>query len=63
MESREYKMLESLNTAHEVGRQRCFEPGNPFYFKDAADSREPANEMVFIWSGWESASRGRPKLP
>jgi hypothetical protein len=44
MESRAYKMLENLNTIHELGRQRCFELGNPFYFQDAADSQEPGNE-------------------
>jgi hypothetical protein len=44
MESSAYKMLENLNTIHELGRQRCFELGNPFYFQDAADSQEPGNE-------------------
>ncbi len=37
-------MLENLNTIHELGRQRCFELGNPFYFQDAEDSQEPGNE-------------------
>jgi hypothetical protein len=37
-------MLENLNTIHELGRQRCFELGNPFYFQDAEDSKEPGNE-------------------
>ena len=37
-------MLESLNTIHELGRQRCFELGNPFYFQDAEDGKEPGNE-------------------
>lgn len=37
-------MLESLNTIHELGRQRCFELGNPFYFQDEADMQEPGNE-------------------
>jgi hypothetical protein len=44
MERRAHKMLENLNTIHELGRQRCFELGNPFYFQDAADSQEPGNE-------------------
>jgi hypothetical protein len=35
---------QNLNTIHELGRQRCFELGNPFYFQDAADSQEPGNE-------------------
>ena len=37
-------MLENLNTLHELGRQRCFELGNPFYFQDVADRSEPGNE-------------------
>lgn len=37
-------MLENLNKIHELGRQRCFELGNPFYFQDAADNLEPGNE-------------------
>jgi hypothetical protein len=44
MESNAYKMLQNLNTIHELGRQRCFELGNPFYFQDAADGQEPGNE-------------------
>jgi hypothetical protein len=44
MEKRAYRMLENLNTIHELGRQRCFELGNPFYFQDAADSQEVGNE-------------------
>jgi hypothetical protein len=39
-----HKMLENLNTLHELGRQRCFELGNPFYFQDASDRNEPGNE-------------------
>ena len=38
------RMLENLNSLHELGRQRCFELGNPFYFKDAMDRNEPGNE-------------------
>jgi hypothetical protein len=44
MESRAYKMLENLNSIHELGRQRCFELGNPYYFRDAQDYMEPGNE-------------------
>jgi hypothetical protein len=44
MERLSHRMLENLNTLHELGRQRCFELGNPFYFKDAADNNEPGNE-------------------
>lgn len=44
MEKRAHKLLENLNIIHELGRQRCFELGNPFYFQDAADSQEPGNE-------------------
>jgi hypothetical protein len=44
MESSAFKMLQNLNIIHELGRQRCFELGNPFYFQGAADSQEPGNE-------------------
>ena len=44
MESHSHKMLENLNVIHELGRQRCFELGNPFYFQDAEDNQEPGNE-------------------
>ena len=37
-------MLENLNNLHELGRQRCFELNNPFYYKDAEDRNEPGNE-------------------
>lgn len=37
-------MLENLNMLHELGRQRCFELGNPFYYQDADDRMEPGNE-------------------
>lgn len=45
MENRVNKMLENLEILHELGRQRCFELGNPFYFQDAADNQEPGNEL------------------
>jgi hypothetical protein len=44
MEKRVNKMLENLNMLHELGRQRCFELGNPFYYQDSADRKEPGNE-------------------
>ena len=44
MENRAHKMLENLNTLHELGRQRCFELGNLFYYQDADNSEEPGNE-------------------
>jgi hypothetical protein len=44
MERRSHKMLENLRSLHELGRQRCFELGNPFYFQDAEDINEPGNE-------------------
>jgi hypothetical protein len=44
MERQSHKMLENLNSMHELGRQRCFELGNPFYFQDAEDNNAPGNE-------------------
>ena len=44
MESRVYALLQNLNVIHELGRQRCFELGNPFYYKDGADKNAPGNE-------------------
>jgi hypothetical protein len=44
MGAKAHKMLENLNVIHELGRQRCFELGNPFYFQDAEDNNEPGNE-------------------
>jgi hypothetical protein len=44
MENRAHKMLDNLNIIQELGRQRCFELGNPFYFQDAEDINEPGNE-------------------
>jgi hypothetical protein len=45
MESRVNTLLQNLELLPELGRQRCFELGNPFYFQDAADRDEPGNEM------------------
>ena len=44
MEQRVYRLLQNLDVLPELGRQRCFELGNPFYFKDSADKNEPGNE-------------------
>jgi hypothetical protein len=44
MENRVHRMLQNLEILPELGRQRCFELGNPFYYKDAADRQEPGNE-------------------
>jgi hypothetical protein len=44
MEKRAYKLLENLEILSELGRQRCFELGNPFYYQDAADAGIPGNE-------------------
>jgi hypothetical protein len=44
MERRVYRLLQNLDVLPELGRQRCFELGNPFYFKDSADKNEPCNE-------------------
>jgi hypothetical protein len=38
------RMIKNLEVLPELGRQRCFELGNPFYYQDAADSNEPGNE-------------------
>ena len=38
-------MLENLHILPELGRQRCFELGNPFYCQYAADRNEPGNEQ------------------
>jgi hypothetical protein len=44
MEPRVYRLLQNLNVIPELGRQRCFELGNPFYYKDGADKNVPGNE-------------------
>jgi hypothetical protein len=44
MEKRVHKLLENLEALPELGRQRCFELGNPFYYQDAADAGLPGNE-------------------
>lgn len=37
-------MIRNLEVLPELGRQRCFELGNPFYYQDTADAKEPGNE-------------------
>ena len=44
MEPRVYALLRNLNVIHELGRQRCFELGNPYYYKDGEDKDLPGNE-------------------
>ena len=36
-------MLQNLNVLPELGRQRCFELGNPCYYQHSADKNEPGN--------------------
>lgn len=45
MEKGALRMIKNLNVLPELGRQRCFELGNPFYYQDAADAKEPGNEQ------------------
>jgi hypothetical protein len=44
VERRAHRLLENLEILPELGRQRCFELGNPFYYQDAADAERPGNE-------------------
>ena len=37
MESLTNKLLSNLNNFADLGRQRAFELGNPFYYKEAGD--------------------------
>jgi len=43
------RMLTHLELLPELGRQRSFELGNPFYYQDAADANEPGNEARSYW--------------
>lgn len=43
------RMLAHLEILPELGRQRCFERGNPFYYQDADDALEPGNEQGTYW--------------
>jgi len=45
MESGARRIIKNLQVLPELGRQRCFELGNPFYYQDAADATEPGNEQ------------------
>lgn len=38
MESLTNKLLSNLNNFADLGRQRAFELGNPFYYKEAGDN-------------------------
>ncbi|MBN9384301.1 MAG: hypothetical protein J0H74_26350 [Chitinophagaceae bacterium] len=49
MEKRAARLLKNLEILPELGRQRCFELGNPFYYQDAADAKEPGNESGDYW--------------
>jgi hypothetical protein len=44
MENSAHRIIKNLEVLPELGRQRCFELGNPFYYQDAADAAEPGNE-------------------
>jgi hypothetical protein len=44
MGNRVHLLLENLNVLPELGRQRCFELGNPFYYQHSEDKNEPGNE-------------------
>ena len=41
MENSAHRIIKNLEVLPELGRQRCFELGNPFYYQDAADAAEP----------------------
>ena len=43
------RMLTHLEILPELGRQRCFERGNPFYYQDADDASEPGNDQGNYW--------------
>ena len=49
MESAADRLLKNLDILPELGRQRCFELGNPFYYQDGADENEPGNEKDIYW--------------
>ena len=44
MEKGALRLIKNLDVLPQLGRQRCFELGNPFYYQDAADAKEPGNE-------------------
>jgi len=43
------KMLTNLEQLSNLGREKCFESGNPFYYQDAVDRSEPGNEALNYW--------------
>jgi hypothetical protein len=47
MENSEFidKLLENINDLHELGRQRAFELGNPFYGKYKGDGNHYTKEL------------------
>ena len=49
MERPVHRLLKNLELLPELGRQRCFELGNPFYYQDAFDAKEPGNERGNYW--------------
>ena len=49
MEKPVHLLLKNLEILPELGRQRCFELGNPFYYQDALDAKEPGNEQGNYW--------------
>ena len=49
MKSSAERMLTNLEVLPELGRQKCFELGNPFYYQDAADAGEVGNEEGNFW--------------
>lgn len=49
MEKAAHRLLKNLEILPELGRQRCFELGNPFYYQDAHDANEPGNEKDIYW--------------
>jgi len=44
MEKRAHRLLRNLEIIPELGRERCFELGNPFYYQDSADAGLPGNK-------------------
>jgi len=49
MESRARRLLENLDCLNELGRQRCLELCNPFYYQDGADAGLPGNEKGIFY--------------
>ncbi|HLZ89658.1 MAG TPA: hypothetical protein VKQ52_20535 [Puia sp.] len=49
MNPRVQQLLTNMDVLPELGRQRCFELGNPFYYQDAVDAMEPDNESANYW--------------